>query len=243
MLPQRITAIRPIGCKSLPYGTASSADGGELLLEPEEILLDVRYCRVSRADPGGLEAAGRYDANRHRPACGFPDHAVRHRRRLGRLRGGGPGRRSRGQRHEQAAGRGPRRGEGGRRADQARMADQHLAAPGENPDQHRRHLHRPHLRHRVGSAHHRALGPQGGHRRVRPVAVVTVCRHRLALTTAASAESRATLERYIHGDHDRDGTATDLRWSLPGQAGELIAAELAAQPGKEDGFAASGSSA
>ena len=53
MLPQRITAIRPIGCKSLPYGTASPADGGELLPEPEETLLDVRYCRVPQAHPGG----------------------------------------------------------------------------------------------------------------------------------------------------------------------------------------------
>jgi hypothetical protein len=53
MLPQQILAVRPIGDTSSPYWTASSADGVQLLLEPEESLLHVGYCRVSQVNPKG----------------------------------------------------------------------------------------------------------------------------------------------------------------------------------------------
>src|ERR1017187_2804917 len=51
MLPQQILSVRPIGDTSSPYWTASSTDGVQLLLEPDESLLHVGYCRVSQVNP------------------------------------------------------------------------------------------------------------------------------------------------------------------------------------------------
>lgn len=53
MFPKQILAVRPIGDTSSPYWTASSTDGVQLLLEPEESLLHVGYCRVRQIDPSG----------------------------------------------------------------------------------------------------------------------------------------------------------------------------------------------
>jgi hypothetical protein len=46
MLPRQLLAVREIGDTQVPYWSAATADGVQLLLEPDEELLFVGYCRV-----------------------------------------------------------------------------------------------------------------------------------------------------------------------------------------------------
>lgn len=46
MLPRQLLAVREIGDTQVPYWSAATADGVQLLLEPGEELLFVGYCRV-----------------------------------------------------------------------------------------------------------------------------------------------------------------------------------------------------
>lgn len=46
MLPRQLLVVRDIGDRQAPYWTAASADGVQLLLEPEEELFFVGYCEV-----------------------------------------------------------------------------------------------------------------------------------------------------------------------------------------------------
>ncbi len=48
MLPRQLLVVREIGDTDMPYWSAASADGVQLLLEPQEELLYVGYCRVSQ---------------------------------------------------------------------------------------------------------------------------------------------------------------------------------------------------
>lgn len=51
MIPRQILTVRGIGDSESPYWTASSPDGNELLLEPDESVLFTGACRVSQISP------------------------------------------------------------------------------------------------------------------------------------------------------------------------------------------------
>ncbi len=57
MLPQRLVYVRDIGDADVPYWTAASPDGRQLLLEAGESVVRICYCRVAQLSNQGALAA------------------------------------------------------------------------------------------------------------------------------------------------------------------------------------------
>ncbi len=231
MLPEEILAVRNVGDTQSPYWTASTADGIQLLLEPGEALLEVRYCRVSQISPRAWVLPNpttlvvtdqriaflttQFDKGGGWVGFGFAGlavattaNAVSRRRATQRS----AGKVAIGQaRHEWLTGITLRRVKA-----LIGVVDTYIDL-------------------RVATATGVRVIELWGSKVIDEEFARwlsgTVSQHRMALLTPESADEIATLQRYRQGGQDpaRTGKPTDFGWFFPGKTEELIAAAIASQ--------------